>query len=55
MDFSDALKCLANGPDKDLSQGAREMAACGINVQASDETVVLLPTAEALRRKLKTF
>ncbi|KAM7541397.1 hypothetical protein Aperf_G00000029440 [Anoplocephala perfoliata] len=50
MDFSDALNCLANGPDKDLSQGAREMAACGIKVQAEDETIVLLPTPAALRQ-----
>ncbi|KAL5111793.1 Transforming growth factor-beta-induced protein ig-h3 [Taenia crassiceps] len=50
MDFRDALDCLASGPDPNLSQGAREMAACGIDILPSDDIVVLLPTSEALRR-----
>nr|AHH45016.1 fasciclin-3 [Taenia solium] len=50
MDFRGALDCLANGPDPELRQGAREMAACGIDIQPSGDAVVLLPTPEALRR-----
>ncbi|EUB63684.1 Transforming growth factor-beta-induced protein ig-h3 [Echinococcus granulosus] len=49
MDFRSALDCLASGLDPELSQGAREMAACAIDVQPSDDVVVLLPTPEALR------
>lgn len=52
MEFRSALNCLANGADKKLNQAAREMAACGINVQSTEDVVVLLPTPEALRRKL---
>ncbi|VDM31293.1 unnamed protein product [Hydatigera taeniaeformis] len=50
LDFRSALDCLANGPDPELSQGAREMAGCGIDIQPSSDAVVLLPTPEALRR-----
>ena len=52
MDFRGAMNCLANGPDSKLSQAAREMANCGINVQSSENVVVLLPTPEALRGRL---
>lgn len=50
MTLKGALNCLANGPDKDLNQAAREMASCGIDVRASDNAVVLLPTSEALKK-----
>nr|CDS32016.1 gynecophoral canal protein [Hymenolepis microstoma] len=50
MNLRDALNCLANGPDKELNQAAREMAGCGISVQLSDNAVVLLPTSEALAK-----
>ncbi len=51
MDFQGALNCLANGPDGDLSQAARQMATCGIDVRDSDNAVVLLPNAKALQGK----
>lgn len=53
MDFRGALDCLASGPDPELSQGAREMAACDIDIQPSGDAVVLLPTLKALRRKME--
>lgn len=50
MNLKDALNCLANGPDKELNQGAREMAGCGISVHSSNNAVILLPTSEALAK-----
>ncbi|VDD74276.1 unnamed protein product [Mesocestoides corti] len=49
MDFRGVLNCLANGPDSNLKEAARQMASCGIEVQPGDDTVVLLPTTDALR------
>ncbi|VDO14599.1 unnamed protein product [Rodentolepis nana] len=50
MNLKDALNCLANGPDKELNQAAKEMAGCGISLQSSDNAVVLLPTSDALAK-----
>ncbi|VUZ45955.1 unnamed protein product [Hymenolepis diminuta] len=52
MNLKGALNCLANGPDKDLNQAAREMVSCGIDIRSGDNAVVLLPTTEALRKSL---
>lgn len=53
MNLKGALNCLANGPDKDLNQAAREMVSCGIDIRSGDNAVVLLPTSEALSSKLE--
>ncbi|BHF60286.1 hypothetical protein SprV_0100325000 [Sparganum proliferum] len=49
LNLQEALQCLAKDPNSDLSQAARAMSRCNINVRPQENAVVLLPNDQAVQ------